>query len=124
MEKENQRIKLTKRLLREALLRLLEKKTIDKINITELCNEAGINRATFYRHYAVPADVLLDIEMEFVEKVNAAFDITATHDITGYLEGLCSYLYDNSELVKIFVSNNSEEDFTVLINNIFSGFIK
>lgn len=49
--KDDQRVTLTKRLLQEGLLRLLETKEIDKINVTELCRESGINRATFYRHY-------------------------------------------------------------------------
>ena len=49
--KENQRITLTKKLLQEGLLRLLETKRLDKISVTELCREAGINRATFYNHY-------------------------------------------------------------------------
>ena len=50
-QKENQRIALTKKLLQEGLLRLLETKTLDKISVTVLCRESGINRATFYNHY-------------------------------------------------------------------------
>ena len=49
--KGNQRIALTKRLLQEGLIRLLEKKPLDKNSVTELCGESGINQATFYRHY-------------------------------------------------------------------------
>ena len=52
MEKnENQRIKLTKRLLKESLLKLLTEKNIKKISVSELCQTAGINRSTFYNHY-------------------------------------------------------------------------
>ena len=42
MEKENQRVVVTKRLLKEGLLRLLENKNIDKINVTELCWESTV----------------------------------------------------------------------------------
>lgn len=49
--KDDQRIALTKRLLREGLLRLLSKTDLNKISVTQLCIESGINRATFYRHY-------------------------------------------------------------------------
>ena len=45
--KENQRIAVTKRMLQEGLLRLLRTQPIDKIKVTELCEESGINRATF-----------------------------------------------------------------------------
>lgn len=50
MPKENQRIAITKGLLKESLLHLLKKKKIDRITITELCQESGINRSTFYRY--------------------------------------------------------------------------
>lgn len=50
MEKNNQRVVLTKRLFKEGLLRLLENKGMDEISVAELCRESGINRATFYRH--------------------------------------------------------------------------
>lgn len=41
MQKENQRVIISKRMLKEGLLRLLEKKNIDKINVSELCQESG-----------------------------------------------------------------------------------
>ena len=51
MEKQNQRIMLTKQLIHAAFLRLLRSKGIREISIRELCDEAGINRTTFYNHY-------------------------------------------------------------------------
>ena len=45
--KDDQRIALTKRLLREGLLCLLSKTDLNKISVTQLCIESGINRATF-----------------------------------------------------------------------------
>lgn len=53
----------TKRLLIEALVALSGQMSMLKITASELSHEAGINRATFYRHYAsVPAfvDALID----------------------------------------------------------------
>lgn len=61
-QKENQRIALTKRLLKENLLQLMSGKSIQKITVRELCEAAEINRSTFYNHYGCPADVLLEIE--------------------------------------------------------------
>lgn len=56
--RENQRVVLTKRLLQEGLFRLLEKKELSKISVTELCMESGINRTTFYKHYGCPDNML------------------------------------------------------------------
>lgn len=69
--KDDQRIALTKRLLREGLLRLLSKTDLNKISVTQLCIESGINRATFYRHYEEPRDILNDIKYEIFQEVVA-----------------------------------------------------
>ena len=49
--KENRKIKYTKKVLSESLIELLKTKHISEITITELCENADINRTTFYRHY-------------------------------------------------------------------------
>ena len=61
---ENQRIRLSKAMLKDALMRLLQEKTIEKITIYELCNTAQINRTTFYKYYGSQYDVLSEIENE------------------------------------------------------------
>lgn len=122
--KANQRITLTKRLLQEALLRLMEKKPLDKITVKELCEESDINRTTFYRHYDVPRDVLLDMEVEFSNQLYASFHPADVKDISQYTEKLMTYLYEHSELLKIFIKNNSDDDLMRLINNMFEIVIK
>ena len=49
--KKDLRVIKTKTHLQEALLQLLNEKTLDKISISELCKLANINRGTFYLHY-------------------------------------------------------------------------
>ena len=110
-EKENQRVALTKRLLKEALLRLLQEYEPEKINVTQLCREAGINRATFYKHYAVPRDVLLEIEYDIVRQVRAMEPAVRTDEsIKGYLTDICAYLYEHRALVKQLLRYNADED--------------
>ena len=50
----------TKQAVVEAFMRLLSKKSLDAISISELAKEAGISRMTFYRNYQVKEDVFLD----------------------------------------------------------------
>lgn len=53
---ENQRTRLTRRLLRESLLDLLREKPVEYITVKELCERAELNRSTFYAYYTdVPA---------------------------------------------------------------------
>lgn len=51
-------------MLKEALIQLLLEKPLEKITIIELCNQAQINRTTFYKHYGSQYDLLNDIESD------------------------------------------------------------
>lgn len=119
--KENQRVLLTKRLLYEGLLRLLDKKELDKITITELCVEAGINRATFYKHYSMPKDILTDKMNQLIDnfvKNNLLDEFQKKTISKEHLEKLCQYLYDNSALVKILINNNMDGEISCILKNI------
>ena len=59
---ENQRIRLSKAMLKNALMRLLKEKPIEKISIYELCAAAQINRTTFYKYYGSQYELLADTE--------------------------------------------------------------
>lgn len=121
MAKENQRITITKRLLKESLLRLMKKKDIDHITITELCREAGINRATFYRHYELPRDVLLDMEMDLFYEIKERTQVpNSALDVKKYLDEMCAFLYDNAEMIGIFLDNNTDADFLNLLNELYT----
>ena len=119
--KENQRVILTKRLLYEALLRLLEKKSLQKITITELCAQAGINRATFYKHYSTPKDVLTDkmhhLIQDFMDSESSEYSDTLPIS-QEHLEKVCQYLYDNADLVKVLIENNMDSEISCILNNI------
>lgn len=123
MAKENQRIALTKRLLKEALLRLLKKKELKQITITELCEEAGINRITFYRHYETPRDVLEEICYDlFGEMQQELQPPTSLPDFERYIEDMCTYLYKHSDIVLLLLHCSSEMDAFAFIKEMY-GFV-
>ena len=111
MEKENQRVALTKRLLQEGLLRLLSRKELKKINITELCAEAGINRVTFYRHYSCPHEILLEIERDLLNKLKHIVKVPRSRqEVKQYLNDICAFLSRNTDLLKtVFRANTVNE---------------
>ena len=47
----DRRTRVTRLLIRRAFTELLRRKPIQSITVKELCEEAGINRGTFYAHY-------------------------------------------------------------------------
>ncbi len=56
--KDDRRVKYTKMVLKESFIKLLEKKDISQITIKEICEDADINRATFYAHYNDQFDLM------------------------------------------------------------------
>lgn len=61
LKKEDKRVIKTKRDLRNALGDLLKKKSYSKITVCDICEEAQINRMTFYKHYMDKSDLLNDV---------------------------------------------------------------
>lgn len=125
MERENQRVAITKRLLKQALLSLLETKDIQKITITELCQAAGINRATFYRHYSVPQDVLLEMEQDIImqAKKNAPLPETP-REVKPYLENLFRYLYRGAPTLRVLIQANTEADIIRLLYDVNQSILR
>lgn len=79
---ENQRIRISKIMLKQALLDLLQKTSISKITVSELCANAQINRTTFYKYYHTPNDVLKEIEWTILtelEQALQAYDGSSHH---------------------------------------------
>lgn len=118
--KINQRVLLTKRLIQEGLLRLLSAKKVENINVSELCREAGVNRATFYKHYFSPHDVLAEIEANIAKELDSAqYRIVPKESSTtvSRLEGVCTYLKDNASTVRLLVESKMDSD----LSKVFQG---
>ena len=67
----DKRVIRTKKAIKEALFRIMEEKDISSISISELTQEANINRRTFYTHYRNITDILEEIESDLVEALGA-----------------------------------------------------
>lgn len=55
---EDLRVRRTRKLLQTALMELTIQKGFDSVTVTDICEQAMVNRATFYRHYADKYDLL------------------------------------------------------------------
>ena len=72
--KENQRSRLSRRLLTEAMLDLMDEHGTTRISVTALCERAELNRSTFYAHYQDVSDLLYQIESDFLDRLFQAID--------------------------------------------------
>lgn len=66
MMKENRRTKMTRLLLNESLLKFLAQKPLARITVKEICEDADINRSTYYTHFTDPYDQLKKLEAELM----------------------------------------------------------
>jgi AcrR family transcriptional regulator len=55
---QDPRVKRTQKCLWEALRTLLEERSFEQISVTDICEEATINRTTFYKHFESKYDLL------------------------------------------------------------------
>lgn len=58
MKRKNEVHELVLQCLTEALLKLMEKKPFNEISVSELCEKAGVARASFYRNYDSMQEIL------------------------------------------------------------------
>jgi len=63
-KKTDRRTLYTQSVIKDAFIKLLQRKHIGKITVTEICKLAEINRATFYIHYHDPYDLMEKLEAE------------------------------------------------------------
>lgn len=118
--KDNQRVAVTKRMLQEGLLRLLKTQPIDQIKVIALCQESGINRATFYRHYAMPRDVLDEIRRSIMQDIRAlVLKAAPGTSLQRNLEAICQYCYSHSETIRILFANQTDGGFAQLLNELY-----
>ena len=68
------RVRRTQKLLREALITLIEERSFDTITVGEIAERAMVSRAAFYRHYQDKYDLVEKIFEEMVAEVMHELD--------------------------------------------------
>jgi AcrR family transcriptional regulator len=71
MEKEDRRIARTRRLLKAALIELIDEQAYEKITIRDITDRADIGYATFFRHYDGVDDLMLEIFSGIIEELES-----------------------------------------------------
>lgn len=107
--KNNQRTRLSKILLKNALMDLLsEKGSVTKISVRELCERADLNRSTFYAHYSEPKELLEEVEAELLDATREHLQKIGAENDTGAHRYLLSFL--------IYIKENDKPFRTLLID--------
>ncbi|WP_054654463.1 TetR/AcrR family transcriptional regulator [Lentilactobacillus kisonensis] len=68
--KNNRRTQYTIQTLKRALLTLLQQEPLAKVTVTQICQEADINRGTFYLHFDNPDNLFEAIENDIFDQIS------------------------------------------------------
>ena len=110
--KNDYRIKITKMLIRQSLLNIMKRKNINKITVKELCQNAHINRATFYSHYENINGLLEEIKREFSSDVLSNINNFTNQDsLKGFFVTICNFVANNLDYCEIIFSDNGDNEF-------------
>lgn len=123
----------------EAFICLLEKKEFEYITIKEICEEAGVNRSTFYLHYENTKDLLLE-SMDYINKQFLSYFQSVNTGIAAqiencprkelilvtpqYLTPYLTYIKEHKKLfltamTKLTFANYCEETYQKMFRHIF-----
>ena len=93
--------------LTKALLSLLEKKKLNEITISELCNKAGLSRLSFYRNYGSMEEIIREhltgITDILLTSSSANFRTTPREE---FIAMLFEHMYGIKDLVTLLIDND------------------
>lgn len=123
--KNNRRVLVTKKILKESLLQLMKEKPISKISIKEICDLSEMSRSTFYLHYQDQFELLTDIENEVLDKsFESLSDLEGAFNTIESIESFLNYIRTNKETFGVLLCQSDTADFQEAIINKIQAHVK
>lgn len=104
----------------EALIQLLEKKSIDEISITELTERAGVSRMAYYRNYTSKEDIFEQHLKELMEDYNnywiKKYPWVINYNMDALIECM-QYFQEHKRFATAFICAGLEKQFLNILTN-------
>ena len=110
----NRRVRMTRKMMQDALLELLETRPLEKITVTDVCSAADVNRSTFYAHYTDIGQLLLEIESDVIDHLPVIADSSVSRPderLANILESFFEYVCHNKRLFRILIVHLDNDAF-------------
>ena len=123
----------------KALLSLLEKKPFAYITIREICEQAEVNRSTFYLHYENTNDLLKETTAYVLDNFSSYFFVDAERVVSQfancdlqdlefinekYLHPYLSFIKDNQKVFSAVLSQPTTFDTNTIFKRLFDNIFK
>lgn len=88
----------SKQMIKDALISLLNKKSLSEVTVADIVRTAGINRGTFYNHYGNPIEILEEMKQELLDKLKEALKTsTQQRSVDSLVDTLLDHLEKNEQ---------------------------
>lgn len=121
-QKNDRRIRKTKKVLLQSLTQLMNEKRISDITVKELTDLADMNRSTFYKYYKDIFDMLEQIETEMLIDFSKAFEklnkgTNNYANLLSFLTHIFEYVQSNADICKILLGPDGDYPFIEKFKN-------
>lgn len=103
--KNNRRTRYTRQAIKDSFLQLLAEKDPSKITVTEICQQADINRGTFYQHFRDPADLFSQIEQDLLDKILPILAMRPKDHLEAWLNRFIEVLQENAVVGRLILKD-------------------
>lgn len=103
----DRRVRMTRHLLQTSLIELMKEKSLHEISIKKICENADVNRTTFYRYYHSQYDLYNEILADISEEVRARIrPLSEENALLNSLTDILTYAEENREIILVILSRN------------------
>lgn len=112
----DRRVKRTKKNLLNSLTSAMKQKPLSKITVTELTEQADINRSTFYLYYKDVFDMVAKIEDEILTDLATALNNlylagSDRENVLDFFLFVFDFIKQNEDFCRVFFSPNGDLNF-------------
>lgn len=114
MTKESRRVKMTKMLLNDSFIKFLAEKPLSRITIKEICEDADVNRSTYYAHFTDPYDQLKKMETDIMADMTVYVDGIVTEGLQSgkkqrqITKGILEYIQSKKRVFQVLLGKGDD----------------
>lgn len=117
---ENRRVRMTKQLIKDAFCNLLENREITKITVKQICENADVNRSTFYAHYSDQYELFNEIQRDIIS-ITPGINLYKKDPIVNELTKFFEFIHKNRKIYRIlFLNSNGVHLRNAILNKLFN----